>query len=512
MAKISIKESKCPCCGASIELKDNGYGETKCKYCNAIVFISREDTNDGFITIKNKADGKPISYISIPLNWDITDSYIDYNKSTLRIPYAIGFNLENTSGDLIHVESGNSFEINGGVAWVNRQTPRTIQEEFMPVEQYLDEYIKSYDGSMNNEFKFIEDLDIPIDNYNAKDDFERTKKLYEERLKSECAKLNTKFILAGMYSKCGCRAYEVGDKVFVVYTKVHGWKTRLAFIPELPNLAEGLSNLTQGLGNLMGNISNKVNNTTTNSNGNILNKMADSGLLGGMLGKKFKSQNNQKPVEEVKTEPVTIPNTEPIKEEKEEVVEQTDPNMIGNMNHPGQGEVLEWQSTPIFVLVTTKDNYKNLYKKAYQQVCSSFRFSEEVEREYQQLTAQYEQEAQAMYNEQAAAQKAHGDALIQMGQQRMQANYAYIDSMRARSNAQYESNRASYNSRMAAQDRMRDARTEATLGVNTYIKPDGKEVQVPVSADTAWINGKGEIVGGSVGFDPGSGWTKLERK
>lgn len=509
MAKINIKEMKCPCCGASLSLKDNGYGETECNYCHAIVFIEREETKDGLITVKNKVDGKPIAIISIPLNWDITDSYINYNKSTLQIPYSIGFSLENTSGDVIQVESGNAFEINGAIAWVNRQTPRTIQEEFIPVEQYLDEYMKSYNGGMNNEFKFIEDLDIPIDNYNDKDDFNRTKEIYEERLKNESVRYNTKFVLAGCYSKCACRAYEMDDKVYVVYTKVHGWKTRIGMIPELPNLTEGLNTLTQGLGNLMGNISNKASTVSSNSNGNILNKMADSGLLGGMLGKKFKTNSTN---QEIKTEPVTIPVTEPLTIPETIPEKEQDPNMFGNMNHPGQGEVLEWQSTPIFVLITTKDNYKNLYKKAYKQVCSSFRFSEEVERELQQLTNQYEQEAQAMYNEQAAAQKAHGDALIRMGQERMNANYAYIDSMRARSNQQFESNRASYNVRMDAQDRMRDARTEAILGVNTYIKPDGHEVQVPVSADTAWINGKGEIIGGGPGFNPGSDWTQLNRK
>ena len=509
MSNIKIKEMKCPNCGANLSLKDNGYGETECNYCHAIVFIEREETKDGLITIKNKVDGKPIANISIPLNWDITDTYIDYNRSTLQIPYAIGFTLENTSGDIIKVDSGNAYEINGAIAWVNRQTPRTIQEEFIPVEQYLDEYMKSYNGGMNNEFKFLEDLDIPIDNYSDKDDFNRTKELYEERLKSESARYNTKFVLAGCYSKCACRAYEMDDKAYVVYTKVHGWKTRMGMIPELPNLTEGLNTLTQGLGNLMGNISNKASNVANSNNGNILNKMADSGLLGGMLGKKFKTNSTN---QEIKTEPVTIPVTEPLTIPETIPEKEQDPNMFGNMNHPGQGEVLEWQSTPIFTLITTKDNYKNLATKAYKQVCSSFSFSQEVEREHQQLTNQYEQEAQAMYNEQAAAQRAHGEALINLGQQRMNANYAYIDSMRERSNRQFEANRASYNARMDAQDRMRDQRTEAILGVNTYIKPDGHEVQVPVSADTAWINGKGEIIGGGPGFNPGSDWTQLNKK
>ena len=510
MTKIKIQEMKCPCCGANLSLEDNGYGETICKYCNAIVFISREETNnEGFMTINNKKDGKPIASICIPINWDVADTFIDYNRCTVKIPYAVGFDLKNNQGDTIHVETGTHFAINGPVGWVNRQTPHTFQKDFMPVENFIDEFVENYGKVEKKSFKFLEDLKIPVEGYDEKEDFERTKAAYEEELRNGEATYQTKFRLVGVYSKCACRAYECDDQVMVIYTKVHGWKNALGVgIPSMAGIGEGISNLFGNVKNTINNNSNKSNNNTS-SNGNLLNKMADSGLLGGMLGKKFKSQNNPQEVVEEKT-PETEPITEaPTEAKKEEVQEEC---MIGNLNHPGQGENLEWQSSPIFILLTSKSNYKNLYKKAYTQVCSSFSLSPEVLREYSEMEARMNAEANAMYQQQAAAQKAHGDALISLGQQRMQANYAYIDSMRARSNQQFESQRASYNSRMEAQDRMRDARTEAILGVNTYIKPDGHEVQVPVSADTAWINGKGEIIGGSAGFNPGSDWTQLERK
>ena len=471
MAKIKIKEVKCPCCGAHLSLKDNGYGEVQCNYCNAIVFISREDTNDkGFMTITNKKDGRAIASICIPLNWDVTDTFINYNKSVLQIPYSVGFDLENTSGDMIHVETGNAFEINGPVGWVNRQTPRTIQKEFMPVEEYIDKFAEEYAKGENKKCKFIEDLNIPVEGYKEKEDFERTKSYYDEKLNQTNMQGTGSFTITGLYSKCGCRAYEIGNKVLVIYTKVYGWKTCLSMFSGVSN---GISSLGQGLSNMLGN-------------------MANSGILGENLSNKIKGQTEEK-------------NKSTKKEEK-------DSNMIGNLDHPGQGEVLEWQSGPMFVMLTSKDNYKKLYSKAYKQVCSTFELSPEVVREHQELENQFNQEANGMYQQQAQAQYQHGQSLIQMGQQRMAANYAYIDSMRARSNQQFESQRSAYNNRMAAQDRMRDQRTEAILGVNTYIKPDGHEVEVPVSAETAWINGKGEIIGGSAGFNPGPDWTQLDRK
>ena len=185
--------------------------------------------------------------------------------------------------------------------------------------------------------------------------------------------------------------------------------------------------------------------------------------------------------------------------------------MFGNMNL-GSSDILEWQSDPIFLLITSKDEYKTLVNKAFKQVCSTFRLSQEVESEYAYLKQQMEMNNQQNLNMKAQAQYQHGQQLIDIGRQRSAANQNYINSMMERSNRQFESNRSSYNSRMEAQDRMRDKRTEAILGVNTYIKPDGKEVEVPVGADTAWINGKGEIVGGSAGFNPGSGWTQMDKK
>jgi len=445
MAKIKVKEMKCPCCGAALSLKDQGYGETKCTYCNAIVFISREDTNDGNITVYNKQDNKPIAYINIPLNWDVTNTFVNYNKSTIGIPYALGFDLENTLGDLIHVETGNSFAINGPVSWVDRQTPHTIQKDFIPVRNFLAEFMKDFSRNTKTNFKFLESLDIPIDDYDPEKDFENTRKYYQEYIDYQGRGM---FSIVGLYCESACCAYEMKDKIVVAYSRVYGCKYKLN---SMPNLG--------GFGNLLG------------------------GLFGG-------NQQAQQTGPE----------------------ENDSKYMFGNLNHPGQGENLEWETGPVFLLLTTKDNYKKLYKKAFKQICNSFCISREVENEYNQIKMQYNQEANGMFQQQAQAQYQNGQNLINLGAQRMAANQSYVDSMMARSNRQYEQQRSSYNSRMAAQDRMRDKRTEAILGVNTYIKPDGKEVEVPVSADTAWINGKGEIIGGSAGFNPGSGWTQLDKK
>lgn len=192
--------------------------------------------------------------------------------------------------------------------------------------------------------------------------------------------------------------------------------------------------------------------------------------------------------------------------------EESIPNLIGNLNRPGQGESLHWYTENMFVLISNPDEFENVFANAYKQICSSFVIDQSVLSEQEMMRQQIAMQDSSNINAQAQSEQRNLNMMQQAAQRQRVANQQYVDSMRARSNQQYQSQRDSYNSRIAAQDRMRDARSEATRGVNTYIRPDGTEVEVPVSADTAWINSKGEIVGGSAGFNPGAGWTKMERK
>lgn len=504
MSKINLKESKCPVCGAPLKLKDEGYGETTCTYCGAIIYADRDDTSPkGEITLYDEANTKPIASLSLPIGWDVSNSYTNYDKSSLRIPYSVGIELVNNKGSMICIETGNSYEMFGGAGLSGAgQAPHTYQKPFIEVDKYLDEFMDAYAKSTKTNIKFMEALDIPIKDYNREDDFKKYQEIANQEAIKQQASIGRMPTIKGLYCDSACRAYEGDDdKVFVVYTKEYGYL--MSAFGGLGNIGNLAGNLMSGVSGLVGNISKNKNNN--NQGGSLLNKMADSGLLGGMLGKRFKSQNQEivkeEVVEEVKEEKV---------EEKEEI--QSNPVYYGQICNPGLGEAYMWMTDPIFLLITTKDEYQSIVKKAFKQVCSSFAISREVIGEHNMLRAEWENNQQSNMNAKAQAQYQHGQQLIQMGAQRMANNYAYIDSMRERSNRQFESQRSSYNNRMAAQDRMRDARSEAIRGVNTYIRPDGKEVEVSVSADTAWINGKGEIVGGTAGFNPGSGWTKMERK
>lgn len=510
MSEIKVKEIKCPVCGAPLELKDNGYGQTQCEYCRAIVYVDRDDAGQNGEKTIYTADNKAIANVNIPIGWDVKNTFINYDKATIGIPYGVIVDFENNMGSIIHVETGNSFSEFGN-QFGQPQSPHTMQKEFETVDKYLDEYVQEIAHANNVEAKFIEELDVPIEKLDKKKDFED----YHRYVEGEIQKNGGGFSILGLYCDSACRAYDCGERVIVACTKVKGYYVGL---PGLGALTNGINNMMKGLGNLMGQAKEKATNTTQTmkanaNNGSFINRMADSGLLGGMLGKKFRTQQAQQP-QEVQ-QPVEEQIQEQSKDEpqvEEQVQENTNPLYYGQIRKPGIGQSTDWESECIFVLITSKEEYKDLIGKAYKQICSSYKLSQEVLAEYATLKNQWTMQNQSNMNAQAAAQRANGDRLIAIGQQRMAANQSYVNSMMERSNRQYQSQRDSYNSRIAAQDRMRDQRSEAIRGVNTYIKPDGKEVEVPVTADTAWINGKGEIVGGGPGFNPGSGWTKMERK
>ncbi len=57
-----------------------------------------------------------------------------------------------------------------------------------------------------------------------------------------------------------------------------------------------------------------------------------------------------------------------------------------------------------------------------------------------------------------------------------------------------------------------DGFSDAMRGVNTWVRPDGTEVETSTASDRAWTNAAGDVVGGSGGFDPGAGWTELHQR
>ena len=73
----------------------------------------------------------------------------------------------------------------------------------------------------------------------------------------------------------------------------------------------------------------------------------------------------------------------------------------------------------------------------------------------------------------------------------------------------------SWNKKMASDSRISQARHEATMGVNTYVRTDGTTVEHSVVSDHVYQNRYGDTVGVSgVGIDPSliPDWTEISRQ
>ena len=113
----------------------------------------------------------------------------------------------------------------------------------------------------------------------------------------------------------------------------------------------------------------------------------------------------------------------------------------------------------------------------------------------QRMNMQFQAQQAAMRQVQAAA-----DARFEAWQRQSDAHHA---AFRERTNAQF--NDSGYGG--GAGDW-----SEAIRGVNTFVTSDGREVQLDVSADRAYENQAGDVIGGSGGFDPGADWNQIPRK
>lgn len=468
MSDIKAKKLSCPCCDAPLHLKDTGYGEVKCDYCGASVYISREDTDkEGNARILNESDNRPLATLNVPIGWDVVHRYIDDSVPTTEYPYSINIDISNNTNSTIHIQSGQAYQTIGMMGYNNRQDEFTVQSDFCSVEQYMDNMAASYADPRNYKVVSCENRALPVEDVDKKALFESYKRKVEDDLKRLQMTANGYQIgIVGVYSDTACRVYhlqgENGDKkVIVFYTGVEGQKMKIL----------GIENLMAGVHGMMG-------------------------MLGGIFGNGL-FNNGQ-------TQNSSNQNSQSVNVQSE--------YMQGNLNHPGEGETLAWKSSTIFMLVSNEEEFENVYENAFKGVCSSFKIDPNVNYEYAQLKSQMEQLTRNNINNEYSTQQQNLARLQQASRNLSQAYQRSTEAMMKRSNQAYERDRASYNSRMAAGDRMREKQSEAIRGVNTYIKPDGKEVEVSVSSDTVWINEKGDIVGGGKGFNPGFGWKELKRK
>ena len=171
-----------------------------------------------------------------------------------------------------------------------------------------------------------------------------------------------------------------------------------------------------------------------------------------------------------------------------------------------KGRHCYWGSEILFSCTTDKAHEAQA-TAAFMQMVSSFAFDPCMYKLKYEKADQWNREQMSIYNA-TQQQVAINQANLRANQARLQQTLA--ENSRATSDMIMDT----WNKKMASDSRMSQARHEATMGVNTYVRTDGTRVEHSVVSDHVYQNKYGDTIGVSgPAFDPGDipDWTEIPR-
>lgn len=276
-------------------------------------------------------------------------------------------------------------------------------------------------------------------------------------------------------------------------------------------MGEGLNALGAQLGNaaekLMGRSSAKPSQTGRS----FMDGHVDSGLLGGMIGRRYKEQRSARA--DSQGQPGAT--TPPSHVEPPSPAQQSNPN-AGTESRAlapvGAGEIAIWGPRNLVTLVCVPEQLDHLASEAVPQFIKSFTINPALAQESDAIKHNRVIEAQQQSMMAQQRQQAQFAAMRQAVNTQRQAIDDYQRAAQARSDAQWAADRARAGYTGAGDADWTDRFSDAMRGVNTWVRADGTEVETSTACDTAWENAAGDVVGGGASFDPGADWTSLNRK
>ena len=159
--------------------------------------------------------------------------------------------------------------------------------------------------------------------------------------------------------------------------------------------------------------------------------------------------------------------------------------------HGSPCDVIDWGCFDKFVLYAPSE-FENEAAKDFLNYVSSFQMEKNLRNRFYQLKAQRQQMMIRQMNQQSAQ-------LQQMAAQSAQSLIAnqqrLTQTLADNSAAMHSMIMDSWNQKMASDSRISQARSEATMGINTYQNSYGQNVGVNVSADHVYQNQYGDVYG-----------------
>lgn len=177
------------------------------------------------------------------------------------------------------------------------------------------------------------------------------------------------------------------------------------------------------------------------------------------------------------------------------------------------GGTIYWDVCGFATLMAPQSRFEEILNTAFMPLVRSYDIHSDMINLANAAASQEAAQVQAATNRQINAMNMQTQATLAAARQASAASSAQVDAYLRQSEAHHQAFRERTNAQFNTGYGGSSAPdfSEAIRGVNTYMTSDGREVELDVSADRAYENQAGDVIGGSGGFDPGADWTEIPR-
>lgn len=453
--------------------------------------MTRQPGKKGFCeaTAYDGATGRALARLAVPVGWSVVGRL--ERADSFERPISVRLRAEGPDGSSVDFNSGERYcRLGAGAKGMNvmaamygltSSMQTSPDRAFEDVEDYLDKEVAAFARRSGGAVRFVGTAAYPGDFDEA-----AGKALVEREAINDFAIQGARVTCSRLRARSAARLYELALP--------DGAVRRICAAGIVDGYVVGVP--SGGAGTVAEAASEAVQAVAARATaGGFLDAMVDSGLLGGIVGRKLRERRAATPAMPRSTTPSS---------------EVAAPAQEG-FGKVGAGEALIWGPRNVAVLCCPEQALEEHLHSTLPAMLRSFIPNPAIAQEADAIrnnTVIQEQQQAAMAQQRQQAQFA---AMRQAVNTQRQAFDDYQRAAQARSDAQWAADRAR-SGHAASDSTWTDGFSDAMRGVNTWVRPDGTEVETSTASDRAWTNAAGDVVGGGGGFDPGADWTELHQK
>ena len=538
---VSIVDIKCPSCGAPLQLKGDAETVT-CQYCHSVahVTIRRQDTGiepDG--TVRDRSTGYGLFRMKALPGWRVVGTALQRQGTSSR-PYIPQVELRDRVGGMISITMGDAGTRNSvglsmlmGVYGGHLMGVDTTNYAETPDPVALADSMASrlaFDKGATS-FRFLEQVHHPDLNGRLQKEYAKLQRLAQ----TQGGKVTSPFL--GIVIRVYELTIDGAPWKLAMYLMLVAVKDAMTSgLNAGTDVMGGFGNLAESIGNLFGS-----GNTSAPAPQPAVPAGEDpyKGVMGflrggGLVGKMKRDRQTaaaaiaQQPqqmtqqgaygqVPQQYQTGMQVPGQTPgqVPDQDQQAAGQTASWSTADFAAYTHGGTILWSVSPIITFMAPLDDFDAQFETAFLPFAYTLEHHPDIERLSTEVARQEAMQVQQATQSQLARNQAAFEA-SQAANRQVQAAYdSYNRSVMANQDAHHRqfmaSSRAQFDSSYGGGYSAPDY-SEAIRGVNTYVTSDGREVEVSVSADRAYENQAGDVIGTSSAFGPGADWTELPRR